>query len=282
MRARHAIICLAGIGAATLGIGLCNARSEPMVRRAAIALPGWPAGARPVRIALVSDLHLESLAMNRSRLLRIVDEVNALHPDIVLLAGDYVEGYSPAEAARIAPILTDATHAFVTPLGVVAVLGNHDHDSDPPEVEKALRDGGATVLRNDAVARGPLAIGGLDDAATDHDRMAPTLEKLRRVRGAKLIVTHSPTAITEMPGDVRLLLAGHTHCGQIMLPHIGAPIVVAGIRYNCGLVRDPGRVTIVTGGIGTSDAPIRYGTRPDIWLIRVGPNAAALVSPARS
>lgn len=275
-RLAMSMLLLAVVGSlAVLLIGYHNARADPLVRRVGVALPGWPTGAAPVTIALISDIHMESATMDETRLNRIVDQVNALHPDLVAIAGDFVEGSGIDEATRAIPLLERPLSRLRAPLGVVAVLGNHDHWTDPTPLARMLRRIGVIVLVNDARAAGPLAVAGLDDPATFHARIAPTMRALSRLSGAGVAIAHSPMIAKHLSTRTRLLLAGHTHCGQIVLPLIGPPIEVTRPHYRCGVVRDPGRVTIVTAGLGTSDLPMRFGAPPDLWLVRVGPTVAA-------
>jgi hypothetical protein len=88
---------------------------------------------------------------------------------------------------------------------------------------------------------------------------------------AQVLLSHSPDPFPGLPRPVGLMLAGHTHCGQVRFPLIGAPVTNSryGDRYACGLVREHGKVLIVTAGLGTSVLPFRFGARPDIWLITV-------------
>jgi predicted MPP superfamily phosphohydrolase len=235
------IAAIVVLGAVTMAaLGYRNARADPIVRHATIALPDWPGGAAPVTVALLADIHMESATMDAQRLDRIVAQVNALHPDLVALAGDFVAGSGEEEAVRAAPLLTAALSRLKAPLGTVAVLGNHDHWTDPPRVRAALARAGILVLDNAAVARGPLAIGGVDDPFTGHARVAAAVDAMRRLRGAGVLIAHSPDAAIGLPPDVHVVLAGHTHCGQIVLPIIGAPIEVADPRYRCGVIREPG------------------------------------------
>ncbi|HWK35395.1 metallophosphoesterase [Sphingomonas sp.] len=272
-----------GIAAAVLLWGLANARADPVVRRATIALPHWPRGAPPVQVALISDIHIGSVVMDGARLRRIVPQVNRLGPDLVLLAGDFVAGHNPAQGRAFAARLTGPLSLLDARLGVVAVPGNHDHWTDLAAVRSALDRAGVKVVANGAVARGPLAIIGIDDAATGNDSLPIALAARRRIAGAPLLVTHSPDLAPRLPAGGALLLAGHTHCGQIVVPWWG-PIAVPsayGDRYRCGIVREGGRLVIVTGGVGTSVVPLRFGAPPDLWLITVGP-ARRGVSRARS
>jgi len=129
------------------------------------------------------------------------------------------------------------------------------------------------VIDNDAVQAGPLALGGLDDDFTGHADPARTIAAMRRLTGARVALSHSPDPFADLPADVGLMLAGHTHCGQIRLPWYGAIGTVSrfGTRYECGIVRQNGRTLIVSAGVGTSIVPLRLGAAPDIWLVRLGP-----------
>lgn len=258
-------------GIAMLAFGYREARSDPVVRSVTIPVPDWPVGASPVTIALVSDIHMESAAMDADRLGRIVSIVNARRPDLIVLAGDFVEGRGRDEATKAIPLLAAEMSKLSAPLGVVAVLGNHDYWTDPPAVAAMLQRAGITVLRNTAVVRGPLRIGGLDDAPTGHDRPGATVQAMAKLRGIPVLVAHSPDIARTLPPGIPVVLAGHTHCNQIVLPLWGAVVNVSDPKYRCGVIRDPGRTTVVTAGVGTSEVPLRYGAHPDIWLVRLGP-----------
>ncbi|MDB5698913.1 MAG: phosphohydrolase, partial [Alphaproteobacteria bacterium] len=131
---------------------------------------------------------------------------------------------------------------------------------------------GIIVLDNRAIAAGPLAIGGLDDDLTGHARLGDVVDALRGLRGARLLVSHSPDPFPDVPPDIGLMLAGHTHCGQILLPLVGAPVTMSryGDRYACGFVRENGKLLLVTAGVGTSIAPLRIGAPPEMWLLVLG------------
>lgn len=270
--AAAACLLLLLVGGVVAAIGYRNAMADPVVRRATIALPGWPAGAPPVRVVLASDVHLGSKAMDLPRLRRMARIDAALAPDLVLLAGDFLDDRG-REKARAAPDLTPAFRALHPPLGVVAVLGNHDHWTDPRAVTQALTRARVTVLDNNAIRRGPLSLGGVDDAFTGHADLPATLAAMRRTPGARVLLSHTPDVAPRLPADVTLLLAGHSHCGQVVLPLIGAPVLPleTGARYLCGLVRDGARTVIVTAGLGTSNAPVRIGAPADLWVLTLGP-----------
>jgi hypothetical protein len=275
---------LAAAGLGLTAFGYVTAVSDPLVRHARIGLRDWPGSARPVRAVLISDIHVAGPDMPPERLKRIVGQINALSPDLVLIAGDFVSDkrtathhYSTAEA--IAPL------AGLKPrLGTIAVLGNHDHWRIAEESRKLLERAGIVVLSNSAVVAGPLAVGGLDDPFTDHDDPAATVEEMRRLPGAKLLLSHSPDPFADLPADIGLMAAGHTHCGQISLPLVGplATFSQYGERYACGIVREGGKTLVIGAGLGTSILPLRLGVPPDMWLIELGPlRSAAARSPRR-
>lgn len=261
---------LALVVAGVLAYAFAEARRVPVIRTAAMALPGWPAGQKPIRVALLSDIHLGSATMDAARLTRLVAIVNRARPDLVLIAGDLLHGYRPA--AVDPRELTRPLAGLRAPLGAVAVLGNHDWALGAEGVRRALAAAGIRTLDNAAIARGPLAIAGLGDDYTHHDRLAQTLAAVRRLSGARVMLAHTPDSMPRLPGDIALLLAGHTHCGQIVLPLVGAPVSVSrwGNRYRCGIVRENGRTVIVSAGLGTSGPPLRLGAPPDIWLLTLG------------
>lgn len=267
-------IVAASVAVVLCAIGYRNARADPVLRRVAITLPDWPAGAPPVTVALASDVHLGGSAMDDARLARLLDRIAAARPDLALFAGDFISGHDPQTAVRVAPGLGAAFRRLRPRLGTIAVLGNHDHGTDPRRVAAALSAAGVTMLENRAVVRGPLAIGGVGDDYTQHDRVVATAAQLRRLPGARLMLTHSPDIAPTLPRDVTLLLAGHTHCGQIMLPIRGAIAIPSryGTRYRCGVIREGARTVIVTAGLGTSVVPLRFGAPPDVWLITLRGN----------
>jgi uncharacterized protein len=266
-------LALALAGILLLGLAYWTAVSDPVVRTARVAAPGWPAGMRPMRLVLISDLHVAGPDMPPARLRRIVGRINRLAPDIVLIAGDFVSDkriatrhYSHDEA--VAPL------AGLRPrLATVAVLGNHDHWRDSAAARRALARAGIHLLDNDAVQLGPVAIGGVDDDFTGRADLPATLAALRKLKGPKLILSHSPDPFPDLKGDVFLMLAGHTHCGQVAPPLIGPVSTMSkyGRRYACGMVREGGRTMVVSSGLGTSVLPLRLGAVPDMWLVEIGP-----------
>lgn len=257
---------LAVVALAVLLYAWRTARQDPVVRQATVEMARWPAGAAPLRVALLSDIHIGNRTTDTDRLERIVAQVNALRPDLVLLAGDYIAGHDRGSSARLAPMLAPLKR-LSAPLGAVAVLGNHDWWTGAPDVVAALEAAGVTMADNRVVRRGPVAIAGIGDTFTNHDRIVPVLAALRSWRGPSFALTHSPEVSDMLPPGIGLVLAGHTHCGQAVVLGRALGSEPYPRRFRCGIVRDPGRTTVVTGGVGTSVVPLRIGVPPDLWLL---------------
>lgn len=258
-----------------------NTLADPVVRRATVGVAGWPAGTPPLRVALISDVHVQGPDMPPERVARIVAQVNAQRPDIVLLAGDFVgdrtlgtRDYSDADIA--APL-----GRLSARLGVYAVLGNHDYGYRGPRMQAALERVGIRVLQNRALRVGGLTLAGIGDEQSGHAAVPAVVRAAARLPGPLLAFTHSPDVIPDLPPQFGTVLAGHTHCGQIVLPWYGqlASASRYGDRYRCGVIRENGRTIVVGAGLGTSVLPFRLGAPPDWWLVTLGP-AQALAEPS--
>jgi len=272
MRSRFFVIAAMLVALLLLvSYGYSQATRDPVVHSVRMADPNWPRDSRPLRLVLMSDTHVQGPDMPPARLARIVAAANKLDPDIVILAGDYTtSNYFPTRTYAI----DEAVYPFrllTAKLGKVAILGNHDRN-DPNESRAALELVGLTVLENEAVQIGPLAIGGV------HWGLRKALKRLRAREGIKILVGHGPDPFARLPADIPLMLAGHTHCGQMVLPFIGALATGSkyGRRYMCGVIRGQDNTLIVTAGLGTSRVPLRFGAPPDIWLIILGPPPATI------
>ncbi|WP_176592876.1 metallophosphoesterase [Sphingobium sp. EM0848] len=256
---------------------VANARAMPVVRHMEIALP-FPADAprRPITVAWMTDSHLSGPDNSPERMARIVALVNGLKPDLIALGGDYMGDakggatYDPEQS--LAPFA-----ALRAPLGVVAVLGNHDarkHAGIGRKQWRILFDRlSIRLLDNEAVRTGPLAVGGLRDIYTARPDIPGTLAEMRVLGGAPLMLSHGPDVFPLLPDQSMLTLVGHTHCGQVALPFVGIVYVPSRYRtrYACGIYRDGAKTMVVSGGLGTSGLPIRMLAPPDVWLITIRP-----------
>ncbi|HNY86931.1 MAG TPA: metallophosphoesterase [Candidatus Hydrogenedentes bacterium] len=260
---RVLLLLLAVVAWGVVEGGVCR------VRRHELAFPDYPAGAAPLRAAFLTDFHLDRLASAR-RLGRIVDRVNAEAPDIIFLGGDYAD----AKLERLDDCLSELAR-LKAPLGVWAVLGNHDHVHAPARVLSALREAGITPLENEGfwldLGGGRIRIGGVADfwhGRPDWEAAAGTAAP----GDFFLLLAHNPDYTETLPpGAVDLVLAGHTHDGQATVfglwsPFIGIPSR-HGQKYRAGVV-DNGRTTVlVSGGAGGLIAPMRYFAPPSVEVV---------------
>jgi uncharacterized protein len=262
-------LMLTGVG--VVALGLYNASRDPIIRTATIELADWPEGAPPLRVLHLSDIHVAGPDMPPERLARLVERFNRLRPDLVTIGGDLVSDRAAATRHYPAEQVVAPLGGLRARLGVVVALGNHDHWYAPADLRAELERRGITVLANAAVRRGPLIIGGVDDDYSGHDDVPATFAAMDVLgAGPRILVTHSPDIVPELPRPVGATLAGHTHCGQIVLPLIGALTYVSryGDRFACGVMRGEANGPVVVGaGLGTSILPLRYGAPPDAWLL---------------
>jgi uncharacterized protein len=246
-------------------------------------LPSWPAD-RQLTITVVADLHAGGPNMGIERVRQVVDCAQALNSDLIVLMGDYF-----------------ATHRFVTervphaawaaelarlkaPLGVYAVLGNHDWWYDIDGVRHALAKVHLPAMENDAVLLGEPGkrfwLAGLGDQLAHwlgpndfrgEDDLPGTLKRIT-TDDPVILLAHEPDIFVDVPERVALTIAGHTHGGQIRLPLV--PPVWApssyGARFAYGHIVERGRHMIVSGGLGCSKVPLRLGVPPEIVRVTLG------------
>lgn len=284
---------LAALSTAAYAVGI-----EPMllteVKRYRFTPVGWPAGLQ-LRIVALADIHACRPWMEPDRIASLVEQANALEPDVIVLLGDYVSGMRYVTGWVHSSEWAAALSGLKAPLGVYSVLGNHDWWEDlaaqrtgrgPTIARKALEHVGIPVLENDVVRlekdAEPFWIAGLADqialvSRSDGrtrvkglDDLPGTLAKVSD-DAPVVLLAHEPDIFPSVPDRVALTLSGHTHGGQIKLFGY-APVVPSrfGNRYAYGHVVEGERNLIVSAGLGCSIAPIRFGVRPEILAIELG------------
>ena len=255
---------------APLGVLLWAFEIEPgmlVVRHRRMELPGWKSN---LRMAVLSDLHIGSPHVGLDKLRLIVDKTNAEGPEIVVLLGDFVTGGPNGMRAGgfVEPeSIAQELKKLHAPLGVYAVLGNHDWWYDGEHVRRALTAAGIPVLENRAIHVGnTFWLGGIADLWTREPDIAGTLRQVT-TDDPVVLITHNPDIFPNVPARVSLTLAAHTHGGQVQLPIIGTLITTSRLGYNAGEFVEEGRHLFVTTGIGTSIVPVRMGVPPEIVIL---------------
>lgn len=244
----------------------------------AIAIPSWPAGCEGLRIAVLADLHVGSPWNGPDKLDRVIALTQHAQPDLVLLAGDFViHGVRGGTFTPPEPIAA-ALGQLEAPLGVFAVLGNHDWWFDAPRVRAALESNGIPVLEDAATRIHGSAcdfwLVGISDYWEGRHDVPGALAQVTD-EAPVLAFTHNPDIFPDVPARVNLTIAGHTHGGQVYLPLIGRPIVPSryGQRYAIGHVVEQGRHLFVSSGLGTSIIPVRFLVPPEVSVLTLRSSA---------
>lgn len=234
----------------------------------------WATPEHPLRIAVIADLHAGAPYIDEAKIERVVALTNAQRPDLILLTGDYViQGVVGGNHISIERTATEL-NALSAPLGVFAVIGNHDRWENAEHIRRVLESVGIRVLEDRSVKivhnDRSFHLVGLSDVFTAVPKIASALADVPE-DGRALCFTHSPDIFPALPEACALTIAGHTHGGQLWLPLIGPPVVPSqyGQRYAAGLVRENRKVLFVSTGIGTSIIPIRFGVVPEISMLKI-------------
>jgi len=272
---RRAAVAAAGVVATGTALAVWSGWVEPrrtVVRKRTLRLDGWPPALDGLRVGLISDLHASAPHVDVERVERVAALVQRQRPDLVCLLGDFIDWHVSLARPLPPEDIAHALSALRAPLGVVAVLGNHDHKTDGPRVASALREAGIAVLENAAmpVGRGErtLWIAGLEDPTHRTPDVAAALERVPA--GAPLVVlSHDPDMFPGIPARAALTLSGHTHGGQVNLPPLRGRIIPSlfGDRYARGHIVEDGRHLFVTSGVGTSTHPVRFGRPPEVVVL---------------
>ena len=273
---------LLGAGSTPASLALYSseiARHEIDIVRRPIALRNLPEPFHGFRIAQISDIHLDQFT-EPGFVERIIRQINTLTPDMVVLTGDFISRgplplrFGEHEAYRCGEILHDLT----CPLRY-AVLGNHDTAVSSAVVTDALTTNGIPVLidRYVPIERGNrrLWLGGVNDPDTEHPRLDLAVPK--KPDGPVILMAHEPDYIDDVFRHRRaplidLMLAGHTHGGQVRLPIAGALYLPRmGKKYIEGLFRFDHLQLYVNRGIGTVGLPLRLNCPPEITVLTLQP-----------
>jgi len=293
---RRAFLKLIGT-AGVAGLGFSSyALAEPQFRlgvtRYRLTPPGWSGAAETMRIVAIADIHACDPWMPPARIEAIVSLANRIEPDLIVLLGDYVSAMPESLATSVPPEQWARLLAGLrAPLGVHAVLGNHDWRSGVDRVRGAFAENSIPVMENEAVLLEPQGapafwLAGLGDQFAHRsglrrfhgvDDLPGTLAHIPEDGRPIILLAHEPDIFPQVPERVGLTLCGHTHGGQVALPLLGRPVVPSayGQRYAYGRIVETGRNLIVSGGLGCSGLPIRFGVPPEVVVVDIGGEAEA-------
>lgn len=221
----------------------------------------------PLNVVQISDLQVSEY-YETNRLDKVIEKVNAQKPDILLFTGDLFDNYSKYPE-QMAPMI-EKLKAFKANIGKYAVWGNHDYGGGAVRVyEDVMSAGGFTVLRNQGetltLSDGrQVFLGGLDDSLLGNPSVSDTLA-YRQNYDYAITMTHEPDVADAFIGtDTQLVLAGHSHGGQVWIPIYPIKNVLAE-KYTRGLYQlDAITQLYVNTGIGTTSIHARFGVIPEV------------------
>ncbi len=261
--------------------------NRPVLTAMELTLARLPAAFDGFTIALLSDFHYDEY-FSAVPIRSAIEIVNRLHPDLIVLTGDFVtvpifhrQLHNAKRAASAAEPCVTLLAQLHSRLGMVAVLGNHDMESDPPRITEAIQSKGIPVLRNRVM---PLEQGGarvwlcgLDSVWHSSPILSRALKGLPSNELVILLVHEPDFADRAAHFPVDLQLSGHSHGGQVWIPGIGAPwLPELARKYPRGLYQ-VGPLTLYTNfGLGTIRLPIRLNCPPEVTLFTLrSPNSRA-------
>jgi predicted MPP superfamily phosphohydrolase len=265
---------LKGLAATAVGatVGAANhgymyARRRFSVTRETLLVSGLAPALGGLRVGFLTDLH-RSDTVTHEMASAAVALLMAERPDIIMLGGDYVT-WGGGRNRRFVGAAAEALAPLSAPHGIFAVLGNHDDDRDMPA---ALSAAGMTVLRD---ARTRIRINGewLDIAGIRFwTRKVVDIERIIRGSSTNLVLlAHTPSRLPEAAAlAIPLVLSGHTHGGQIVLPGLGA-IAAREFPVVAGSARRESTAIFVSRGVGTVYIPVRLNCPPEVSLLTLQP-----------
>lgn len=274
---RRAVLSGTVAGAAYACLGQLRAVE---ITRHRFAIRGLPAPLAGLRVVHLTDLH-HGPWMPIDFIRRVVDDANALDPDLIILTGDYV-----LDSSKFIQPIVDELRRLRGRVGVVATLGNHDWWEDGVQCMRAFEAAGIPLIDNNrlfvtgdrtlsrsvgtADRRHALCVAGFGDLWEGEPNYRSALHDLPETM-PRLVLAHNPDTaehdrLLRWSPRIDLMFSGHTHGGQVSVPGYGPPVTLSryGQKYASGLVQSPICPVYVSRGIGTTVAPIRFGVRPEI------------------
>jgi predicted MPP superfamily phosphohydrolase len=259
-----------GVVAGGAGYGFFYERHELEVTRTAFAVAGLPPALDGLKIGLLTDVH-RSRWVSHEDVTHAVTRLMLERPDLIVLGGDYVTWGGGDNHEFVQPA-AEALRPLSAPYGVYGILGNHDDDHDMPA---ALTRNGVVMLK-DARTRVTIRGQALELAGIRYwtRRAADIAPLLRGATGPVILLAHDPRRLAEAAAlNVPLVLSGHTHGGQVVLPIVGA-VAAQKFPVIAGVGRRDKTTMFVSRGVGTVYVPVRVNCPPEVAVLTLISEAA--------
>ncbi len=245
-----------------------------VVNEQSLQIPNWSAKLNNFKIVAISDIHGGSNYITEEKLRKLVELANAQNPDLIVLLGDYVSQIGGKHSDLKMPFETIAENlkGFRAKYGVFAIIGNHDWWFDEKRVRGEFERIGVKVLENEIepiqVSGETIYIWGIEDYWKKRGVPTNVFEQIP-IKENIIAITHNPDSLLKAPNEISLMLAGHTHGGQVKFPFYGAMAFVNDPRFMEGFVEVDGKNVFVTTGVGCTGPQIRFNVAPEIAVLNL-------------
>lgn len=245
-----------------------------VVREENLKIPNWSANLDGFKVVAISDIHGGSNYITEDKLRELVELANAQKPDLIVLLGDFVSQKSGKNSELKMPSETIAANlkGFQANYGVYAIIGNHDWWFNEKKMRGEFEAVGIKVLDNEVA---PIQVGdetvyiwGIEDYWKKRKIPTDAFERIP-VKENIVAITHNPDSLLKAPNEISLMLAGHSHGGQVIFPFYGGYPFVNDRRFMSGEAVVDGKHVFVTTGVGTSGPPVRFGVPPEIAVLNL-------------
>jgi predicted MPP superfamily phosphohydrolase len=239
-----------------------------------LKVSNWSAKLNGFKVIAISDFHGGSNNVTEEKLRKIVETANSQNPDLIVLLGDYVSQINGKNSDLKMPveIVAKNLRGLKAKYGVYAIIGNHDWWYDEKKVSGEFERAGIKTLENQvesiSVNDETVYVWGIEDYWKSRAVPTEAFDKIPNKQNV-IAITHNPDSLLKSPAEISLMLAGHSHGGQVNFPFYGAIPFVNDPRFMAGNAEVDGKHVFITTGIGCTGPQIRFRVPPEIAVLNL-------------